>query len=183
MLGADDGGESNLTYQWNVVSKPTGASDPTFEATNNTNAGKNNTATFYQSGNYQFSVTIRDQSGNAITSPNVSVSVSKVLSQISVSPPTANFAVGGSPQLFSVTTTDQFGIGMGTTPSITWSATTGTITSGGLYSPPSSEGSGTVRAVSGSVTGTASISITLSGGGGPNCDRSSGLQLRSPGGV
>ncbi|MFA6490354.1 MAG: Ig-like domain-containing protein, partial [Candidatus Magasanikbacteria bacterium] len=61
VLGADDGGETSLTYTWNITSKPSGAPDPTFSVTNNTNAAKNNGVTFYAAGSYQFQVVIRDQ--------------------------------------------------------------------------------------------------------------------------
>src|SRR5688572_24905879 len=42
VLGADDGGETNLTYTWAVTSKPAGAADPTYNA-NGTNAAKSAT--------------------------------------------------------------------------------------------------------------------------------------------
>ena len=45
VLGADDGGESNLTYTWAVTAKPGGATNPTFSA-NGTNGSKAATATF-----------------------------------------------------------------------------------------------------------------------------------------
>ena len=44
VFGADDGGETNLTYTWSVTSKPNGAADPTF-STNIANGAKNTTAT------------------------------------------------------------------------------------------------------------------------------------------
>ena len=44
VLGADDGGESNLTYTWSVTSKPSGASNPTFSL-NGINAAKSTTNT------------------------------------------------------------------------------------------------------------------------------------------
>src|SRR5205823_7248329 len=57
VLGADDGGEANLTYTWAVTAGPSGT---TFSA-NGTNAAKNNTATFPQAGTYTFQVTVTDR--------------------------------------------------------------------------------------------------------------------------
>src|SRR5205814_51847 len=65
VLGADDGGESNLTY-----TRPTTGTPPapvTFSS-NATNASKSVTATFASAGTYGFMVTIRDASGLTTTS-------------------------------------------------------------------------------------------------------------------
>jgi hypothetical protein len=72
VLGADDGGEANLAYAWSVVTKPTGAANPTFSA-NGTNAAKNSTATFSQSGSYTLRATISD--GALSTTSDVSFTV------------------------------------------------------------------------------------------------------------
>ena len=169
VLGADDGGEENLTYSWNIISKPNGATDPTFNISNNTNAAKNNVVTFYQAGSYQFAVTINDQSGNSITSPTVSVTVSAILSLIAVLPDSPNLAANGAPQQFSATSTDQFGFGMSPSPSFSWSATLGSITAGGLYTPPSATGTATISAIANGKTGSTVATISTTGGGGPNC--------------
>ena len=70
VLGADDGGEPNLTYTWSVVSKPSGAADPTFSL-NGTNAAKNSVATFSQNGNYTLRATITDAGALSVTSDAV----------------------------------------------------------------------------------------------------------------
>jgi fibro-slime domain-containing protein len=158
-----------LTYTWNIITKPSGASDPTFSVTNNTNGAKNNVVTFYEAGSYQFQVVIRDSSGNTVTSPSVSVTVNRVLSVIDVFPISPTVVANGSPQQFTVTSTDQFGNGMSPAPTFTWSTTNGSISAAGLYTPPSSVGTATVSAVSGSVTGTTNVTISASAGGGPNC--------------
>src|SRR5262249_24082259 len=51
--GADDSGEASLTYTWSVLSKPSGAANPTFSV-NGSNAAKNTVATFSQAGSYTF---------------------------------------------------------------------------------------------------------------------------------
>jgi len=52
VLGADDGGETHLTYTWAVTAGPSGA---TF-GVNGANAAKSTTATFTQAGTYTFQV-------------------------------------------------------------------------------------------------------------------------------
>jgi hypothetical protein len=63
VLGADDGGESNLTYTWGAVANVSYTG-----ATNGTNAAKNITANFAQPGDYNLTVTITDSGGLSVTS-------------------------------------------------------------------------------------------------------------------
>ena len=63
VLGADDGGEANLTYTWSF----TGPATVNFSA-NGTNAAKNTTATFTKTGTYNFLVTISNSVGGSVTS-------------------------------------------------------------------------------------------------------------------
>jgi autotransporter-associated beta strand protein len=67
VLGGYNLGESNLTYTWSVISKPSGAADPTFSA-NGTNAAKNSVATFSAAGTYVLTATISDAGGLLATS-------------------------------------------------------------------------------------------------------------------
>jgi len=71
VLGADDGGESGLTYTWTTTGTP--PATVTFGA-NGTNAAKNTSATFTKAGTYNFQVTIRDQDNAIATSSVASVS-------------------------------------------------------------------------------------------------------------
>ena len=73
VLGADDGGEANLSYTWSVAAAPAGAAPVTFSA-NGSNAAKNTTATFTQPGTYVLLATIQDASGLTTTSA-VSVNI------------------------------------------------------------------------------------------------------------
>src|SRR5438094_154275 len=84
VLGADDGGEANLTYTWAVTAGPNGA---TFNA-NGTNAAKASTATFTQAGTYTVQVTVTDQDGLTVTS-QVVVPVEQHASSVTVSPAAA----------------------------------------------------------------------------------------------
>src|SRR5262249_14791960 len=104
VLGADDGGEANLTYTWTAVGAPTGAG-PGFSA-NGSNAAKNTTVTFNKAGGYQFRVTITDAGGLSTTS-SVSVNVSQTLTSITVAPSAPAVDLGGQQQ-FTATALDQF---------------------------------------------------------------------------
>src|SRR5207253_4874951 len=79
VLGADDGGESHLTYTWAVTAGPSGV---TFSA-NGANAAKSSTATFTQAGTYTFQVTVADQDGVTVTS-SVVVPVQRHATSITV---------------------------------------------------------------------------------------------------
>jgi hypothetical protein len=92
VLGADDGGEGNLTYTWAVTAKPAGTADPTFSV-NGTNAAKATTATFSGGGQYAFQVTIADAQGASVTS-SVSVAVDQAPAITSAAG--ATFTVGHS---------------------------------------------------------------------------------------
>src|SRR5205809_6925429 len=59
VLGADDGGEANLTYTWTA----NGPAAVSFSA-NGTNAAKNSTATFSAAGSYTITATIKDANGS-----------------------------------------------------------------------------------------------------------------------
>ncbi len=139
VLGADDGGESHLTYTWTVTNKPAGAPNPTFSA-NGTNASKDTIATYAQAGSYTFLVTIFD--GDLSTTSSVTTSVTQKVTSVTVSP--ANVTVSnGQTQQFSATALDQFGKTMATQPPVTWSlqssgAVSGTISTTGLYTAPAS---------------------------------------------
>src|SRR5205807_1697571 len=99
VLGADDGGEANLSYTWSVVTKPAGAVNPTFSS-NGTNAAKNTTATFTLVGAYTFLVTIKDIQGLTKTS-----SVNVMVQSLTNTAPTLVTAVAASPALVRGTTT------------------------------------------------------------------------------
>lgn len=101
VLGADDGGQSNLTYTWSAAGPATVS-----YSSNGTNASQNTTATFTQAGTYSFTVTITDAGGLSTTS-GVSVTVNQTATSLSVSAP-ASATAGGQFQV-SVTGLDQFG--------------------------------------------------------------------------
>jgi hypothetical protein len=155
VLGADDGGEANLTYTW--ASTGTAPGPVTFSA-NASNAAKNTTVTFAQAGSYTLSATVTDAAGASVRS-NVTVVVNQQPTSIAVTPVSAQIAVGGTQQ-FSAQVRDQFGNALSTQPSVSWSVSGGgTISSNGLFSA-SSTGTFTISATSNVATGGASVTVT-----------------------
>jgi hypothetical protein len=158
VLGADDGGEPNLTYTWSATTKPTGAT-PTFSA-NGTNAAKASTITFNKAGNYVLSVSISD--GSLSTTSTVSVTVSQTTTSIAVTPSTASLNENQTQQ-FSAVAYDQFGIAMTPQPTLTWATglgSVGSVSSAGLYTAPGLAGSATITVSAGLVIGSATVTIT-----------------------
>ncbi len=84
-----------------------------------------------------------------------------VLTSITVSPASASVATGGTQQ-FSATALDQFGNPLSPQPAFTWSVSGGgTISASGLFTAGSSAGGPfSVTASSGSVSGSASVTVT-----------------------
>ncbi|HSI32373.1 MAG TPA: hypothetical protein VK986_02190, partial [Tepidisphaeraceae bacterium] len=162
VLAADDHGEANLTYAWTVTAAPagaTGAAAPTFSA-NGTNAAKAATATFYRAGAYTLTLTATDAGGLTV-SRTVNVTVSQTLTAITVTPASgAQAAANGGAVQFAAAAVDQFGQPMART--FTWSVTgTGNaVSSSGLFTAGPNAGSYTVTATSGSVGGSAGVTVT-----------------------
>ena len=146
VLGADDGGEANLTYTWSLTGTPPASVD---FSDNGTNSAKNSTATFSAAGTYDFLVTITDAGGLSTTS-SLSVTVDQTQTDIAISPSSVTLNENETQQ-FTATAQDQFGDPMASQPSFTWSIASGigSIDSSGLYTSPGSTGSATVHADSG----------------------------------
>lgn len=154
VLGADDGGESNLTYSWTS----SGPASVLFSL-NNSNAAKNTVATFSSAGNYSFAVTITDVGGLSVTS-NVNVTVNQTITSVVVTPGTATVHINQSLQ-FLATAYDQFGNSLLTQPTFTWSLSgKGTLSGTGLYTAPRKRGGPyTITATAGGIHGTARVTV------------------------
>jgi hypothetical protein len=159
VLGADDGGEVNLTYTWATAGTPPAA--VSFSA-NGTNAAKATTATFTKAGSYTLLVTVKDQ-GNLTATSSVTVTVSQTLTSIVVSPSSATVSTSATQQ-FTATARDQFTTNLASQPIFTWSVSGGgTISSSGLFTAGTTAGGPyTVTAQSGGVSGTASVTVAQS---------------------
>jgi hypothetical protein len=156
VAATDEQGASTLTYSWAATVVPHGAAAPTFSA-NNSNAAQNSIATFTSAGNYTFTVTVTNSLSLTSTSV-VSVTVNQTPTTIKVGPSTASVIVGAVQQ-FAATGYDQFGTLLASQPVYTWSATTGQITSAGLFTAPSTPTTSTVTAAIGAVQGNATVTV------------------------
>ena len=157
VLGADNHGESNLTYSWAATMLPSGAAPPVFSASG-TNAAKNTVATFRGAGWYTLTATITDADGLTAAS-SVDVWVGQTFKTIAVSPASAS-VLGGQTLQFTATADDQFGAALATQPTIAWATTAGTISAGGLLTAPTSAVSqGTVTAAIATISGTATFVV------------------------
>lgn len=159
VLGADDGGEANLTYSWGTSGTPPA---PVTFSINTSNAAKNTVATFSKAGSYVLAVTIRDGSGASVLS-SVTVVVNQSLSSVALSPASVQVAPSATQQ-FLATARDQFGAALTPQPSLAWSVTGGgSISNVGLFTAGSSSGGPfQVKATSGTTTGSATLNVTSS---------------------
>ena len=155
--GADDGGEENLTYTWQVNGNPPA---PVAFSANNTNASRITTATFTASGVYNFKVTVTDAQGLTASSA-VAVTVTQALSTIAVAPTNVSVNLNNHKQ-FTVSGADQFSIAMNPQPAFTWTVNGGgTIDANGLLTAaPTTGGPFTVTASANGKSGTATFSVT-----------------------
>ncbi|HYV38992.1 MAG TPA: PKD domain-containing protein [Gemmataceae bacterium] len=116
VLGADDGGAANLTYTWTV----SGPAAVTFSA-NGTNAARNTTASFTQSGTYYITVTIRDAAGLSVATG----AIVTVAASTSNQPPTiaSNVSVSANPIVGTPTTLSVLGADDGGATNLTYTWT------------------------------------------------------------
>ena len=106
-----------------------------------------------------FTVTATSETVSGTAS--VTVTASPVLTKITVAPASASVQTGKTQQ-FTATGLDQFGQPMAPQPAFTWSVSGGgTISTAGLFTAGSTAaGPFTVTAANGSVSGTASVTVT-----------------------
>jgi hypothetical protein len=104
--------------------------------------------------------TVTASSGSVNGTASVTVTAPPVLTTITVSPASPSVQVGATQQ-FSAVGKDQFGINLSPQPAFTWSVSGGgTISGSGLFTSTTVGGPFTVTASSGSVSGTASVTVT-----------------------
>jgi hypothetical protein len=182
VLGADDGGESGLSYSWSLTSGPAAVA---FSA-NNTNGAKNTTVTFAHAGTYSFLVTISD--GQFTTTSAVTLTVAQKITSIVVTPATGSLNLNGSTAV-SATALDQFGDALTVQPTFTWSNTgAGSVNASGQYSAGTTGGTGTVTAAAGGVSGSTTIAVAnaaptvVTPAGGPSTVTGITAQLTALGG-
>lgn len=159
VLGADDTGETNLSYCWSVLGTPPA---PVTFSKNYNNSAKSTTATFSKAGTYTFQATIIDAGGSTATS-NVIVTVNQTLTSMALTPELSTITAGSTLQL-TASLLDQFGNAMSSQPTFTWTleSGSGTISSSGLYTAPNGPGLAVIKAAS--PTMSKKVTITTSTG-------------------
>ncbi|MGA2254677.1 MAG: C2 family cysteine protease [Thermoguttaceae bacterium] len=138
---------------WSTTILPAGAVAPQF-----TVSGSTTTVKFSAAGTYVLTAKQTDMAGNVV-SESITVTVAQVLTGILVTPGTTSIP-GGAAQQFNAQGFDQFQRAMATQPTITWNANGGTISSGGLFTAPSTAGAYSVTAGNGSIAGAAKVTVT-----------------------
>lgn len=167
VLGADPGGEADLTYTWAVTS----GQGATFSV-NGTNAAKTTVATCTVPGSYTFQVTIRNPSNLTATS---SVTVVVGLSAIVLAPQTASVEAGATLQ-FTATGEGSTGQPLGVQPTFRWTVSGGgTISAAGLFTAGTDAGGPfTVTASAAGETATTTLTVTASTHSGTSTATSTG---------
>ncbi len=157
VLGADDGGEGNLTYAWTAV----GPRVVTLSA-NNSNGAKSTTATFTNAGAYTFEVTVTD-AGGLLVRASLIVTVTQVATGLTVNPATAAVTTGGT-QFFTAQGRDQFGNFMFLGSAMWGVSGGGTIATNGQFTAGTTAGGPfTVTATAGGFTGMGTLTVVGSG--------------------
>lgn len=137
---------------WAATTLPNGASAPAFST-----SGTTTTVTFDAAGQYTLKATESNTAGQSV-SQAVTVIVAQTATSIVVIPGTSSLAEGATQQ-FTAQVFDQFKHALQTQPAVTWSSSGGTITTAGLFTAPGTAASDTITAKSGSLSGTATVTI------------------------
>ncbi len=139
---------TNAATAWSVVSAPSGGT-ATFKVT-----GSVAEVTFTRAGAYRFRAV---NSGRTI---NFSFVVVQTLNRIEVTPtPGTSTIASGAKLQYTASAFDQFNTKLSLS-NAKWTASSGSITSSGLYTAPNSAANVTITASSGNVTGTAKLTVT-----------------------
>jgi hypothetical protein len=155
-----------IVYSWATVGTPPASVQfsPNIDDPNGTW-----TATFMQAGTYVLQATAEDDLSNLASTSDVTVVVQQTATSINITPATANVPLSTgtqtSTQQFSGQILDQFGNTMAGT--IAWSNSgSGSISSTGLYTAPTSGTTDTITATDGALSANATATFGASGGSG-----------------
>jgi hypothetical protein len=152
----DDGGEAALAYTWTANESP---DTPVAFSTNGNNAAKQTTATFAESGDYAFVVTVRDSEGLTVTSA-VAVAVQATPTAIAVLPAAVDVGAWQA-QPFAAMAYDQFAQLLDPQPTFSWDLSGGgTIGVDGVFTAGGTAGGPHVVTASAlGVDGTAQVTV------------------------
>jgi hypothetical protein len=138
------------SYTWVATTLPSGAQAPTFST-----SGTTTTAVFSKAGSYGLKAYVTGASNLTFST---TATVNQTFSGLAVSPSSTSIRTGATQQ-FTAQELDQFHNALATQLALTWSASAGTITTAGLYTAPGTSGLVTVSAKSGTLSGSASLTI------------------------
>ena len=155
LTATDDGGETALTYAWSVVAGPA----PVVLSSAN---AKSTEAQFTASGDYQVLATVTDAQGLSVAAP-LHLRVLPTPTSLAVSPEVAEVQAGQQLALGAIIQ-DQFGASIPEAISACqWTASGGgSISPTGIYQATAAGGPYEIRAESGPLADTASITVTAS---------------------
>jgi autotransporter-associated beta strand protein len=156
VLGNDDGGEANLTYSWAATLVSTSTSVDNFSV-NDSNAAKDTVFTCDAAGTYKFVVTATDSTGLS-TVDVVYVVVDPMLTSLQIGSSTSATLNAAGTLQFTALGYDQFGDTISNLPTLTWTATEGSVDSAGLYTAPNVSATAVVSAEYGTIS---SNSVTV----------------------
>lgn len=150
----DDGGSSNLTYQWSASGPATVVFTP-----NGTLNARQSVAEFFSAGDYQLQVTVRDQLGLTTTS-TARIRVVATAQRLQIDPQEATMTFGQQLN-FSAALLDQFDNLLLNQPvNFGWTASGGgNISSAGRFTATKAGGPYTISVSSGSFSGFAKLTI------------------------
>ncbi len=159
VLGGPAGSEAGYTYTWSVVSAPFGGS-ASFTP-NGTNAGRDATMTINRVGTWTVQVLITDPANATSTvSGPITVTVAATFTSLAVSGP-ATVAPNAN-ATFSAIARDQFAQALASQPTMSWTATGGSVTSAGLFTAGAAVGPGRVSAANSGISNFSDLTITTS---------------------
>lgn len=155
VLGGAGSGEGSLIYNWSV----SGPGEVGYSS-NGGNASKNTVATFTESGEYVFTVSIESPGFPSVVTSSVVVTVQQAVSGLSIQPTGPSVAAGLGQQLTAFEI-DQFGATIGVASGVVWSVIngSGSVNQAGFYSASTTAGSAQVLAVSSSRSATVTLNV------------------------
>ncbi len=151
VLGADDGGENNLTYTWIPPPPAPHSSNPQFSASNGNERVREEArpSPSTRPATTRSQVTMDDGAQPDPADSVTNVVVDQTLTTIDVSPATQTLNENQTQQ-FTATGKDQFGDLLSSQPTFTWSVTSGigSVDGTGLYTAPYGIGIAQIQAAS-----------------------------------
>jgi beta-glucanase (GH16 family) len=161
-------GTNQVVISWNAVSGATNysvsraasSSGPFTSIKNNTASLSYTDTTAVAGTTYYYEVTWNSSAGGSLPSGPVSASPIGPLATITVTPPSASISSGGTQQ-YTAVGKDSTGNSVSPQPTFTWTVSGGgTINSSGLFSATTVGGPYTIKATSGSISGTGTATVT-----------------------